>query len=393
MKNYNRIVTIVLDSVGIGQTPDSDRFGDYGVNTLGNISEKAGLNLPNLGNLGLGNISYIKTVPPVAKPIANYGKMQEVGDGKDTMTGHWEMMGATLHKGFRVFIENGFPEELVKEFEKRTGRKVLANKEANGMKVINEYFEEHMQTGAFILYTSVDSTFQVAAHEDVVPIEELYAACEIARELTNEEQYKVARVIARPFVGTHEDFHRTANRHDYALDPYKETVLNHLEDNQFDTIAVGKISDIFNGQGITEKIKTTSNMDGVDKTIEVLKRDDINGLIFTNLVDFDSMYGHPRNVEGYKNCLEEFDKRVPEILENLKEDDLLIITADHGNDPTYKGNDHTREYVPLLAYSKKLEGNNHIPLRYSFEDLGETICENFNLKSTDEGTSFLNDLK
>lgn len=393
MKNYNRIVTIVLDSVGIGQTPDSDRFGDYGVNTLGNISEKAGLDLPNLGSLGLGNISYIKTVPPVAKPIANYGKMQEVGDGKDTMTGHWEMMGATLHKGFRVFIENGFPEELVKEFEKRTGRKVLANKEANGMKVINEYFEEHMQTGAFILYTSVDSTFQVAAHEDVVPIEELYAACEIARELTNEEQYKVARVIARPFVGTHEDFHRTANRHDYALDPYKETVLNHLEDNQFDTIAVGKISDIFNGQGITEKIKTTSNMDGVDKTIEVLKRDDVNGLIFTNLVDFDSMYGHPRDVVGYKNCLEEFDKRVPEILENLKEDDLLIITADHGNDPTYKGNDHTREYVPLLAYSKKLEGNNHIPLRCSFEDLGETICENFNLKSTDEGTSFLNDLK
>ncbi len=393
MKKYNRIVTVVLDSVGIGQTPDAGDFGDYGVNTLGNISEKVGLELPNLQAMGLGNISYIKTVGPVAKPTANYGKMQEVGDGKDTMTGHWEMMGATVHTGFQQFIENGFPSELIEEFEKRTNRKVIANKEANGMAVINEYYEEHMETGAWIVYTSVDSTFQIAAHEEKIPLEELYAACEIARELTKDPKYNVARVIARPFLGTHEDYYRTANRHDYALDPHKSTVLNSLEDAGLDSIGVGKISDIFNGHGITEHIKSKSNMDGVDNTLELLKRDGIKGHIFVNLVDFDSMYGHPRNVEGYKECLEEFDARMPEILKALKEDDLLIITADHGNDPTYKGNDHTREYVPLLVYSKSLEGNNYIPTRLSFEDLGQTICENFGLADTDEGTSFLNQIK
>ncbi len=393
MKTYNRIVTIVLDSVGIGQAPDAAEFGDYGVNTLGNISEKVGLELPNLQKMGLGNINYIKTVPPVENPTACYGKMQEVGDGKDTMTGHFEMMGATLHQGFTQFVENGFPVELIEEFEKRTGRKVIANKEANGMQVINEYFEEHMQTGAFIVYTSVDSTFQIAAHEEVIALEELYEACDIARELTKDPKYNVARVIARPFLGTHEDYYRTANRRDLALDPHKPTVLNHLLEANLDSIAIGKISDIFSGNGISEKIKTKSNMDGVDQTIEVLKRENTKGFIFTNLVDFDSMYGHPRDVQGYKNALEEFDARVPEIIENLKVDDLLILTADHGNDPTYKGNDHTREYVPLLAYSPSLEGNKYIPLRKSFEDLGETISQNFNIKSTDEGTSFLMDLK
>ncbi len=393
MNKYQRIVTIVLDSVGIGQAPDADKFGDYGVNTLGNISEQVGLTLPNLQKLGLGNINYLKTVAPVAKPLACYGKMQEVGDGKDTMTGHFEMMGATLHKGFTQFVEAGFPAELISEFEKRTGRKVIANKEANGMKVINEYFEEHMQTGSYIVYTSVDSTFQIAAHEEVIPLEELYEACEIARELTKDPKYNVARVIARPFLGTHEDYYRTANRRDLALAPHKETVLNSLQAENFDTIAIGKISDIFSGNGISEKIKTKSNMDGVDQTINVLNRKDVNGFIFTNLVDFDSMYGHPRDVEGYKNALEEFDARLPEILNTLNEDDLLIITADHGNDPTYKGNDHTREYVPLLVYSPSLKGDTYIPLRKSFEDLGQTICENFAIKSTDEGTSFLNDLK
>ncbi len=393
MKKYNRIVTVVLDSVGIGQTPDAGEFGDYGVNTLGNISEKVGLELPNLQAMGLGNISYIKTVGPVANPTANYGKMQEVGDGKDTMTGHWEMMGATVHTGFQQFIENGFPQELIEEFEKRTNRKVIANKEANGMAVINEYFEEHMETGAWIVYTSVDSTFQIAAHEEKIPLEELYAACEIARELTKDPKYNVARVIARPFLGTHEDYYRTANRHDYALDPHKPTVLNSLEDAGLDSIGVGKISDIFNGHGVTEHVKSKSNMDGVDNTIALLNREGIKGHIFVNLVDFDSMYGHPRIIDGYRDCLQEFDARVPEILEALKEDDLLIITADHGNDPTYKGNDHTREYVPLLVYSKSLEGNNHIPTRLSFEDLGQTICENFGLADTDEGTSFLNQIK
>ncbi len=393
MKKYNRIVTVVLDSVGIGQTPDAHEFGDFGVNTLGNISEKVGLELPNLAEMGLGNISYIKTVAPVKTPTANFGKMQEVGDGKDTMTGHWEMMGATVHTGFQQFIENGFPEELITEFENRTGRKVIANKEANGMAVIKEYYEEHMETGAWIVYTSVDSTFQIAAHEEKISLDELYKACEIARELTKDPKYNVARVIARPFLGTLEDYYRTPNRHDYALDPHKPTVLNSLEDANLDSIGVGKISDIFNGHGITEHVKSKSNMDGVDNTIKLLNRDDIKGHVFVNLVDFDSMYGHPRDVLGYKECLEQFDQRVPEILEALKEDDLLIITADHGNDPTYKGNDHTREYVPLLVYSKSLNGNHQIPTRFSFEDLGQTICENFDLKNTDEGTSFLNDIK
>lgn len=392
MKNYKRIITVVLDSVGIGQAPDAEKFGDYGVNTLGNISEQVGLSVPNLQKLGLGNISYLKTVPPVAKPTAYFGKMQEVGDGKDTMTGHWEMMGATVHKGFEQFVKNGFPQELISEFERRTNRKVIANKEANGMKVINEYYEEHMQTGAWIVYTSVDSTFQIAAHEEKIPLEELYAACEIARELTKDPKYNVARVIARPFLGTHSDYYRTANRHDYALNPHKKTVLNSLEEKGLSSISVGKINDIFNGHGITEHFKSKSNMDGVDHTIKLLNRDDLTGHIFVNLVDFDSVYGHPRDAKGYKECLEEFDSRVPEILAALKEDDLLIITADHGNDPTYKGNDHTREYVPLLVYNKNLEGNKQITTRFSFEDLGQTICENFNLANTDEGTSFLSEI-
>lgn len=393
MSKYNRVITIVMDSVGIGQAPDCERFGDIGVNTLGNISETAGLNIPNLQQLGLGNINYLKTVPPVANPTANYGKMQEVGDGKDTLTGHLEMMGNTLHVGFKQYVENGFSDELLAEFSKRVNRGVLANKAANGMQVIGEYIEEHIETGKYIVYTSVDSTFQIAAHEEIIPLEELYAACEVARELTADPKYNVARVIARPFLGTKDDFYRTANRHDYALDPTEQTVMMKLEAANLDSIAVGKISDIFNGCGVTKSIKTKSNMDGVDKTVELLKADDINGFVFVNLVDFDSLYGHPRDVVGYKNALEEFDARIPEILNNLKADDLLIITADHGNDPTYIGNDHTREYVPLLVYSPSLEGNNYIPLRKSFEDLGETICEIFELENTNEGTSFLKDLK
>lgn len=391
MKKFNRIVTIVLDSVGIGQAPDSYKFNDYGVNTLGNISEKVGLELPNLEKLGLGNISYIKTVPPVEHPLANYGKMQEVGAGKDSISGHWEMMGVTLEKSFKQYIENGFPEELVKEFESRTGRGVLANKEANGMQVIDEYYDEHVKTGKFILYTSVDSTWQLAAREDIIPVDELYKACEIARELTKDEKYNVARVIARPFVGERGNVTRTSNRHDYALNPTGETVMEKLIESGYDSIAVGKIKDLFNNVGVSKHFKSGNNMEGVDQTINALKENS-QGLIFTNLVDFDSSYGHPRDVEGYKKALEEFDKRVPEILDNLKDDDLLIITADHGNDPTYKGNDHTREFVPLLVYSKSLKGNHCIPTRTTFEDLGETICENFGLTSTPHGRSFLGDL-
>lgn len=389
MRKFNRIITMVLDSVGIGETEDSKDFGDFGVNTLANISETEGLNMPNLKKLGLGNIEDIKTIGKEEKPRAYYTKMQEKANGKDTLAGHWEMMGVTLEKGFDVYVKEGFPDELIKEFEKATGRKVLANKEANGMKVIKEYYHEHVGTGSWIVYTSVDSTFQIAAHEEVIPLEELYKACEIARELT--KKYNVARVIARPFIGDFDNYERTSNRHDYALNPPKETVLNYLNKSDIPTISIGKISDIFNGSGISKSIKTKSNMDGVDKTIEVIKEDS-EGFIFINLVDFDSKFGHPRDVKGYKEALEEFDARVPEILENLKEDDLFIITADHGNDPTYKGNDHTREYVPLILYSKKFKEPKEISKRETFEDLGELIADNFEVTSTENGTSFLKEL-
>ncbi len=389
---YNRIITIVLDSVGIGEQPDAPKFGDFGVNTLGNISKQEGLELPNLQNLGLGNIAPIKTIPPVEKPLANYGKMMEVGDGKDTLTGHLEMMGCTVHQGFKQYIESGFPIELIKEFEKQVGRKVVCNKAGNGMAMIKEFYHENVDHGHYILYTSVDSTWQLAAHEDVIPLEELYAACNVARELTKTPEYNVARVIARPFIGDFENFKRTSNRHDYAVDPPRKTVMQKLQENNLNSIAIGKIADIFNGVGVTTSIKTTSNMDGVDKTIDELKKD-YAGFIFTNLVDFDSLYGHPRDVVGYKECLEAFDTRLPEIINALKEDDLLMLVADHGNDPTYRGNDHTREYVPLLVFNQHLKGNNNLGIRQSFEDLGQTICDNFDLMATDEGSGFLKNLK
>lgn len=388
MKKFNRIAVIVLDSVGIGQLPDCQEFGDSGVNTLGNISNTVGLNVPNLQMMGLGNISYLKTVLPSTTPQAMVSKMAEVGQGKDTLTGHWEMMGNTLHQGFNQYTDNGFPEEVISEFEERTGRKVLANKEANGMKVIGEHIEEHLQTGGLIVYTSADSTFQIAAHEEVVPIEELYRACEIASSIVQTPKYNVARIIARPFLGGVTDFYRTSNRHDYAQEPTKRLVLEKLKDDGKDVVAIGKISDIFTGKGITESYKTKSNAHGIDLTIDNLKRTDINGMIFTNLVDFDTLGGHPRACQLYADMLTEFDRRIPEIINSLEDDDLLIITADHGNDPTYKGNDHTREYVPLICYSKTMAGG-EFPTCKSFEDLGQTICENWDLEDTLEGTSFL----
>lgn len=391
MKKFNRATIIVLDSAGIGQLPDSERFGDVDVNTIGHISSTVGLNVPNMEAMGLGNITELSTVRAVEKPTAKYGKMAEVGEGKDTLTGHWEMMGNTLHKGFNQFTDNGFPTEVIEEFEARTGRKVLANKEGSGMKVIAEYIEEHLKTGSLIVYTSADSTFQIAAHEDVVPVEELYRACEIASEIVQAPKYNVARIIARPFIGGVTDFTRTANRHDYAQSPTEHLVTEKLQEKGLDSIGIGKISDIFTGKGITESFKSKSNDNGVELTIEQLKREDVNGLIFTNLVDFDTLGGHPRNVELYRDMLEKFDSQLPEIMEAMNDDDLLIITADHGNDPTYKGNDHTREYVPVLCYSPSIDGG-EIPTRNTFEDLGETICEIFELESTNEGTSFLADL-
>lgn len=395
MKNeYKRIIVVVLDSVGIGALDDAREYGDdASVNTLNNISKAVGLKMPNMEKLGLGNISDFETINKVENPVAYYTKMREKADGKDTLTGHWEMMGVTLEKGFKQYVKNGFPEDLIEEFSRRVGRKVLANKEASGMKVIKEYYDEHIDTGAYIVYTSVDSTFQIAAHEDVIPLDELYRASEIARELTSGEKYNVARVIARPFVGTSkDDFTRTSGRRDYAILPQKETILEKLRASNYDSIAVGKIVDIFSGQGITEYVKTKSNMDGINKTIEYLKKD-FTGLLFVNLVDFDMLYGHPRDVIGYKNALEEFDENLPRILENLNEDDLLIITADHGNDPTFKGNDHTREYVPLLIYSPQFPRGKELKQRETFEDIGETVSDNFGLTPTENGNSVLDELK
>ncbi len=391
MKKFKRATIIVLDSAGIGELPDANRFGDENVNTIGHISQTAGLNVPNMEAMGLGNITDLATVKPTDAPTAKFGKMAEVGEGKDTLTGHWEMMGNTLHKGFNQFTDHGFPAEVIAEFEARTGRKVIGNHEGSGMKVIGSYFEEHMETGSWIVYTSADSTFQIAAHEDIVPIDELYRACEIASELVQTPEYNVARIIARPFIGGKDDFTRTANRHDYAQSPTEYLVTEKLQDAGLDCISIGKISDIFTGKGITEAFKSKSNDDGVAHTISQLKRDNINGLIFTNLVDFDTLGGHPRDVELYRDMLEKFDSQLPEIMDAMNDDDLLIITADHGNDPTYKGNDHTREYVPVLCYSPAINGG-EFPTRSTFEDLGETICEIFGLESTNEGTSFLNEL-
>jgi phosphopentomutase len=393
MSRFSRIAMIVLDSVGIGALPDAADFHDEGANTLGHIAEyKNGLHLPNLEKLGLGNIAPIKGVNPAEKPAAYYAKMAEISKGKDTTTGHWEFMGIYTDKPFKTY-PNGFPKELIKAFEERTGRKVIGNKPASGTEIIKELGEEHMKTGALIVYTSADSVFQIAAHEEVVPLDELYRICEIARELTLDDRYSVIRVIARPFVGEPGNFTRTANRRDYSVKPPAPTVLNFLKDAGKDVIAIGKISDIYAGEGITEAIHTKSNMDGVDQLIHTMEKE-FDGLAFVNLVDFDAKYGHRRDPEGYAAALEEFDARLPEILSALREDDLLIITADHGNDPTHHGTDHTREYTPLLVYGKKLaELGKSLGVRETFADVGATVADNFAVQAPPIGRSFLNELK
>lgn len=392
MKLFQRIHLIVLDSVGIGEAPDAEQFGDAGCDTLGHIAEAVdGLNMPNMEALGLGNIREIKGVQKVSRPKAYYGKMQEASAGKDTMTGHWEIMGLRVDKPFKVY-PNGFPKELIRQLEEKTGRKVIGNKPASGTAIIEELGKEHMETGAIIVYTSADPVLQIAAHEEIVPLEELYKICEIARELTLKPEFLVGRVIARPFVGTPGNFVRTANRHDYAIKPYGRTTMNELKDHGFDVIALGKISDIYSGEGVTEAIRTKNNMDGMDKLVEVVKKD-FHGLSFLNLVDFDAMYGHRRDPIGYGKALEEFDERIPEVLDVLKEDDLLIITADHGNDPTFKGTDHTREYVPLLVYSKRFKEGRNLGLRKTYSDIAATIAENFGVPAPAYGTSFLSNIK
>ncbi|MGA8941794.1 MAG: phosphopentomutase [Thermoactinomyces sp.] len=392
MKSFSRVALVVLDSVGIGALPDAVEYNDEGAFTLGHIAEhRNGLNMPNMEKLGLGNIEPVKGIQPVENPLACYGKMMEMSKGKDTSTGHWEFMGIYTDKPFKTYPD-GFPDELIRQFEKKTGRKVIGNKPASGTEIIKELGKEHMETGALIVYTSADSVFQIAAHEEIVPLEELYRICEIARELTLDEKYAVVRVIARPFVGEPGNFTRTANRKDYSLKPPAKTVLNFLEDAGKDVIAIGKISDIYAGEGITESIHTKSNMDGVDQLLKVMKKE-FDGLAFVNLVDFDAKYGHRRDPEGYADALEAFDARVPEILSSLRENDLLIITADHGNDPTHHGTDHTREHTPLLVYSNQLSKPGSLGVRKSFADVGATIAENFDVQIPEIGTSFLGELK
>lgn len=388
---FKRVFLIVMDSVGIGEAPDAEKFGDLGAHTLGHIAEKMnGLQMPNMGKLGLSNIEAIKGIEKADKPLAHYTKMQEASNGKDTMTGHWEIMGLRIDTPFRVFPE-GFPDELLQELEAKTGRKIIGNKPASGTEILDELGEEHMKSGDLIVYTSADSVLQIAAHEEIVPLKELYEICELARELTLDEKYMVGRIIARPFLGEPGNFKRTANRHDYALKPFDRTVMNELKDNGLDSIAIGKISDIYDGEGVTQSLRTVSNMDGMDKLLETLHMD-FTGVSFLNLVDFDALYGHRRDPIGYGKALEEYDARLTEVLPLLNEDDLLIITADHGNDPVAPGTDHTREYVPLLVYNKAISAGRELPLRETFADIGATIADNFQVTLPKHGKSFLKDL-
>ncbi|WP_342472788.1 phosphopentomutase [Metasolibacillus sp. FSL H7-0170] len=392
MKAFKKIHVIVMDSVGIGEAPDAHKFGDVGSNTLGHIAEEMnGLKMPTMESLGLSNIRELQGIAKVDEPKAYYGMMQEASVGKDTMTGHWEIMGLNIDKPFKVYPD-GFPQELIAQLEARIGRKVLCNKPASGTAVIDDFGQEHMETGAIIVYTSADPVLQIAAHEEIIPLEELYKICEIARELTLQPEYLVGRVIARPFVGQPGNFTRTANRHDYALTPFGRTTMAEMKDAGLDVIAIGKISDIFNGDGVTESIRTKNNTDGMDKMVEVAQRD-FHGMSFLNLVDFDANFGHRRDPIGYGEALEEFDRRLPEVLSKLGEDDLLLITADHGNDPTFPGTDHTREYVPLIVYSPRFNGGAELPLRETFADIAATIADNFKIATPEFGTSFLQRLK
>lgn len=387
---FNRIHLVILDSVGIGEAPDAKDFNDVGAHTLGHIAEVAGLNVPEMEQMGLANIEPLKGLEAQENPTAYWTKLEEQSAGKDTMTGHWELMGLQIKTPFRVFPD-GFPAELIEKIETFSGRSVVANKPASGTEIIDEFGEHQMKTGDLIIYTSADSVLQIAAHEEIVPLDELYKICEYAREITLEDPYMIGRIIARPYLGEPGNFQRTSNRHDYALSPFDETALDHLKNAGKEVISVGKIADIFNEQGITQGVRTKSNMDGVDKLLEVMDQD-FTGLSFTNLVDFDAVYGHRRNPEGYGQALTDFDERIPEIKAKLKENDLLIITADHGNDPTYPGTDHTREFVPLLIYGKGLTEPKELNATY-FADIAATICENFDTTMPEYGTSFLAQLK
>ncbi len=386
MEKYKRIFVIVMDSLGVGAMDDSPEFGDVGVNTLGHISQSVdSFCMPNLQKMGMANLTPLKQVEPVGKSIGYYGKLNEKSRGKDTMTGHWEMMGLEVTKPFKTFTEHGFPPELIAELEKRTGHKVIGNKSASGTEILDELGEEEIATGHMIVYTSADSVLQICGNEETFGLDELYRCCEIAREITMKDEWRVGRVIARPYVGKKKgEFKRTSNRHDYALKPFGKTALNALQDAGLDVISVGKIRDIFDGEGITEAYKSKSSVHGMEQTIELAQKD-FHGLCFVNLVDFDALWGHRRNPQGYAEEIEKFDVNLGKLLPLLKDDDLLIITADHGNDPTYTGTDHTREKVPFLAYSPAMNGNGELPETDTFAVIGATVVDNFGVKMP-EGT-------
>ncbi|RHU46301.1 phosphopentomutase [Clostridium sp. TF11-13AC] len=393
---FNRVFVIVLDSLGIGPMADSARFDDTGADTLGHISETVEhLDIPNLQRLGLANLKALKQVKPAEHPEGYFMAMNEASNGKDTMTGHWEMMGIRTDKPFITFTEHGFPKELIDELEKRCGRKIIGNKAASGTEILEELGEQEVNEGKLIVYTSADSVLQICGNEETMGLETLYHYCEIARELTMRDEWRVGRVIARPYVGKKRgEFKRTSNRHDYALKPTGPTALNALKDAGYDVISVGKINDIFVGEGITESNHSDSSVHGMQQTIDIAKRD-FKGLCFTNLVDFDALWGHRRNPVGYGEEIEKFDKKLGELLPLLREDDLLILTADHGNDPTYKGTDHTREQVPFIAYSPSNTESGKLDTSDTFAVIGATIADNFGVKMPEGtiGTSILDQIK
>ena len=395
MGKYKRIFVVVLDSLGIGAVEDSPEYGDVGVDTLGHIArEVPGLKIPNLKKLGMVNLHPLEGMEPAEHPLGRYMRLKERSRGKDTMTGHWEMMGLLVTTPFQTFTSHGFPKELIDELEKRTGRKIIGNKSASGTEILDELAEEEIREGHLIVYTSADSVLQICGNEETMGLDNLYHYCEIARELTLRDEWKVGRVIARPYTGMKKgEFRRTSNRHDYALKPYGRTALNSLKDAGYDVVSIGKIYDIFDGEGLTQSNHSNSSVHGMEQTIQYAKTD-FNGLCFVNLVDFDALWGHRRNPEGYGRELERFDEKLGELLPLLGEDDLLILTADHGNDPTYTGTDHTREQVPFIAYSPSMEGGKDLGSADTFAVIGATVADNFGVKMPEGtiGTSALNEL-
>ena len=396
MNKYKRVFVIVIDSLGIGEMADSKEYGDIDVDTLGHIARSVEtFNIPNMRKMGISNLHKIAHVEKIENPLGYQMKMREASVGKDTMTGHWEMMGLHITKPFKTFTETGFPNDLLDELSAKTGHKIVGNKSASGTEILDELGEHQMKTGDMIVYTSADSVLQICGHEETFGLDELYRCCEIAREITLKDEWKVGRVIARPYIGDKKgNFKRTSNRHDYALKPYGETALNALKDKNFDVISVGKINDIFDGEGITQSYKSKSSVHGMEQTLEIMDKD-FNGLCFVNLVDFDALWGHRRNPKGYAKELEMFDVNLGKVLGKLNEDDLLIVTADHGNDPTYTGTDHTREYVPFLAYSPSMKNHGLLETSNSFATIGATVTDNFGVEMPKNtiGESVLDKLK